>query len=98
MDCLALGELKIPPSVYYTMTQYEFFCACKGHANAERIYWENMRWGFFRVHQSMVEKPLSLTDFWLLATDQPAVTEEITDDWIREQKQRQLKQYTNAGN
>lgn len=54
---------------YYTNSPYINYCKAKGYD--DRIETESgmQRMAAYRIHQSLVQKPLTITEFWPLPSD-----------------------------
>lgn len=57
------------PYEYYLSTPYEFFCACEGYFIKLNHQAELHRMAAWRIHQSLVQKPLGIKSFWPLWND-----------------------------
>jgi len=73
-----LGVLGWTPYVYYTCSPYEFHCACEGYFIKVEHQAQLHRFSAYRIHQSLVQKPLSLSNFWPLKGDEK---EAVTYTW-----------------
>lgn len=63
------GSLGWTPYEYYTAAPYELFCACEGFFDKEDRLAQMMRIASYRIHQSLVQKPLRIDDYWPLYFD-----------------------------
>lgn len=54
---------------YYECSPYEFYCACEGYFHKMDEQQEIQRFAAFRIHQSLVQKPVPLQQFWPLRSD-----------------------------
>ena len=52
------------PRDYYLATPYEFYCAIEGYISARKEESLKLRIASYRIHQSLVEKPLTLEKYW----------------------------------
>ena len=59
------------PYEYYTSSPYEFFAASEGYFDKKDLEAANLRFASYRIHQSLVQKPLSLEDYWPLEKKKP---------------------------
>lgn len=57
------------PRDYYEAAPYEVFASVEGYVAKLNREVSNQRFAAYRIHQSMVEKPLSIEKFWPLPTD-----------------------------
>jgi hypothetical protein len=48
------------------MSPYEFYATCEGYLDKIDTEAKMMRIASYRIHQSLVEKPLSIIDYWPL--------------------------------
>lgn len=64
------------PYEYYTSSPYEVVAACEGYFDKMELEKANLRFASYRIHQSLVTKPLSLEKYWPLKGDKPK-TEKI---------------------
>lgn len=62
---------------YYTNLPYTNYCKAKGYEEKIDTEASMLRMGFYRIHQSLVEKPLTIKEFWPLASDKESVKEKI---------------------
>ena len=69
MHKFAFGQLGWKPYEYFTSSPYEFFAASEGYFDKEDLAAANLRLASYRIHQSLVEKPLKIEDFWPLWGD-----------------------------
>ena len=52
---------------YYTNSPYTNFCKLEGYLDKRREQVEIERFAAWRIHQSLVPKPLSIDKFWPVA-------------------------------
>ena len=69
------------PREFYLMKPYEFFCAVEGYSEKREMETEVLRFATFRIHQSLVEKPLSIEKFWPMKNDVAPDVVEVTQEW-----------------
>lgn len=55
---------------YYTNTPYTNFCKLEGYLDKEKKILEVQRFAAWRIHQSLVSKPLSINKFWPIDGEQ----------------------------
>jgi len=65
---------------YYTNSPYTNYCKAEGWKQQNEAYWEGMRLGFYRIHQSLVEKPISIHEFWPIGEAPEPVKLVLTDE------------------
>lgn len=65
----AFGQLGWKPYEYYTCSPYDFFAASEGYFDKMDNQAADIRWASYRIHQSLVEKPLKIEEFWPLWGD-----------------------------
>lgn len=51
------------------------YCAIEGHLEGVNSLAEMMRISSYRIHQSLVEKPLSIEKYWPLPSDKESTEE-----------------------
>jgi len=86
----AFGQLGWKPIEYYTSTPYEFFCACEGYFDLLDTQAQMHRLAAYRIHQSLVEKPLKIQEFWPLFGDKAQAKKDtliVTDELWNKIKQ-----------
>jgi len=54
---------------YYTNLPYTNYCKLKGYEDRMEEQAAQLRIGFYRTHQSLVQKPFTITEFWPLPSD-----------------------------
>ena len=85
MHKFAFGELGWLPYDYYCSTPYDFFAACEGYFDKCDRETRMHRLMAYRVHQSLVEKPIPIEDFAPVWNDSKANPEfEITQEFFDE--------------
>lgn len=65
------------PYEYYTSSPYEFYAACEGYFDKIDIEAGMLRIASYRIHQSLVTKPLSISEYWPLRGDKKPESERI---------------------
>lgn len=61
------------------MSPYEFYATCQGHFDKMDTEAKMLRIASYRLHQSLVEKPLSIIEYWPLR-DEVEVKETMVVD------------------
>jgi len=54
---------------YYTNSAYVNYCKVMGYEDKQDVQFSFLRMGLFKIHQSLVQKPLSLKEFLPLSSD-----------------------------
>lgn len=54
---------------YYTNLPYVNYCKMKGHEERVEDEASMMRIASYRIHQSLVQKPMKLQEYWPLPSD-----------------------------
>lgn len=65
------------PFEYYTSSPYEVFAACEGYFDKMDIEAQNLRLASYRIHQSLVTKPVSIEKYWPLRGDKVQTEDKI---------------------
>ena len=78
--------MKLKPREYYLLMPYEFFCMCEGYNAEKRFDVEITRFAAYRIHQSLVEKPLSIERFWPMEPTEPQDEIEMTPEILEQIK------------
>lgn len=72
---MAWGQIGLKPREYYLLDPYEFYCIVEGFMTKRKNEIEVARFAAYRIHQSLVEKPVQIDKFWPMADK----VEEIED-------------------
>lgn len=61
----------LEPREYYLMEPYEFFCTIEGYHDKQILEEKRLRFASYRIHQSLVDKPVPIEKFWPIEDDAP---------------------------
>ncbi len=64
-----MGVIGLSEYEYYTNLPYTNYCKLKGYEDRVEHEAVMLRIASYRIHQSLVQKPLSITDYWPLPSD-----------------------------